>query len=124
MKALSLKTCQLLYNVVGEEVGTDFKHTKSGIQYRPFPDEVLSPAYTIADILSKQFLEALGRKLKLDSCCEDCGSEGFTCECQISGRGAHHISEWQYHAHKLLELSWTGADEIERYVEELIQKQE
>lgn len=147
MKTLSLQTCQLLYSVVGEEVGTylwwtipegkyvevfmrlnpayeDDDTAPTRVQLTENPDfygnygEPVNkvPAYAIDDILSKQFLEVLGRKLGWGECRY---SEYHSYEADgdwVQGT----LEPYKHHAHKLLELSWEGTDKVEQYLEELI----
>lgn len=142
MKTLSLKTCKLLNELLGEEYETDIWWCKSKhqIDWTVWNDFELSDmsdsafvekhkAYSFEDLLSRNLLEALGRKLgwkefNLIHTLHE--KDGVLCPLTACDVVEVKNNSWQYHAHKLLDLSWEedGISKVESYLLQLIQKKD
>lgn len=109
MKTLSPETCKKLKEVLGENAIESYWFWDNEGEYTCTEEEIPSwhtfiPAYTVQDVLSREFLEALGEKL---------GWKIY----QYS-----HGQTWQVEGRYLLEAYWQSQEKFEEELLKLIEK--
>ena len=121
MKTLSYETCKKIYDLLGSKESNLNEYEFVWCQYnnakKPFftnywllkTQYFLCPAYTVQDILSRPFLEALGEKL------------GWKHQCLLSDP-PQDSSDWRRYGHLLLEAYWQSQEEFEQKLLQLIEK--